>query len=319
MIFFILKKIKIFLLAGIIAIFFFKLLGIFFGGDNFENFGEKTKKIMLNDDGFFFSTFSKSETVEEFLKDKKIEISDRDKIIPEKSSQLYYGSTILIERAKQVRIKVDGKELSGFFLGKTVEDALQENKIELSRLDKVEPMPKKLLEKNVSIVVTRINIEEKKEQEEIDFKVVAKNDSDLSWREKKIKKEGEKGINEVTYKITYKDGKEVSRTILRKEKIKDPIEQIELHGTYVKTGKAQKGQGTWYAFKGGLFAASLSIPIGHYARVTNLANGKSVIVQINDRGPYGKGRIIDLDKVAFVKIASLGAGVIGVKVEEVLN
>jgi rare lipoprotein A len=59
--------------------------------------------------------------------------------------------------------------------------------------------------------------------------------------------------------------------------------------------------------------------MGSYARVTNKANGKSVIVQINDRGPFGENRIIDLDKVAFAKIASLGAGVIDVKVEEVMN
>jgi rare lipoprotein A len=68
-----------------------------------------------------------------------------------------------------------------------------------------------------------------------------------------------------------------------------------------------------------MFAASTTIAKGNYARVTNTASGKSIIVQINDYGPQGKGRVIDLDKVAFQKIASLGAGVIGVKVEEVLN
>jgi rare lipoprotein A len=47
--------------------------------------------------------------------------------------------------------------------------------------------------------------------------------------------------------------------------------------------------------------------------VTNVANGKTVIVEINDYGPHGKDRIIDLDKVAFSKIASLGAGVISSK------
>ena len=56
-----------------------------------------------------------------------------------------------------------------------------------------------------------------------------------------------------------------------------------------------------------------------YLRVTNRANGKSVIVQVNDCGPYGKGRVIDLNKKAFQKIADLGAGVINVKVEEILN
>ena len=65
--------------------------------------------------------------------------------------------------------------------------------------------------------------------------------------------------------------------------------------------------------------ASLDFVFGKYLRVTNRGNGKSVIVQVNDSGPYGKGRIIDLNKKAFQKIGDIGAGVINVKVEEILN
>jgi rare lipoprotein A (peptidoglycan hydrolase) len=162
-------------------------------------------------------------------------------------------------------------------------------------------------------------VEEKIISEDIDFKTTTKNDNKLGWREKKIETAGEKGVREVKYKITYRDGKEVSRVVLEKNITKNPVTEIVVQGTYVKTGNAKKGQGTWYAFKGGLFAASTTLARGSYAKVTNTANGKSVIVQINDYGPQGKGRIIDLDKVAFAQIASLGAGVIGVKVEEVLN
>jgi len=53
--------------------------------------------------------------------------------------------------------------------------------------------------------------------------------------------------------------------------------------------------------------------------VTNTDNGKAVIVVINDRGPFGNGRIIDLDKVAFEQIADIGAGVANVKVEAIIN
>ena len=66
-------------------------------------------------------------------------------------------------------------------------------------------------------------------------------------------------------------------------------------------------------------AANPWLPLGSYVKVTNLDNGKSVIVRINDRGPFGNGRIIDLDKVAFAKIASLGQGTARVKMEEILN
>ena len=122
---------------------------------------------------------------------------------------------------------------------------------------------------------------------------------------------------EVNYKITYKDGKEISRVALSKTIAREPIPEIITQGTYIKFGKTHSGLGTWYAWKGGLYAASPWLPMGSYVKVTNRANGKSVIVEINDRGPLGKNRIIDLDKVAFEKIASIGAGIIDIKVEEI--
>jgi len=59
------------------------------------------------------------------------------------------------------------------------------------------------------------------------------------------------------------------------------------------------------------------LPIGSKVKVTNKANGKSVVVKINDRGPFADNRIIDLDKKAFQKIASLKSGVINIKMEEI--
>ena len=56
-------------------------------------------------------------------------------------------------------------------------------------------------------------------------------------------------------------------------------------------------------------------PFGAKVKVTNKKNGKSVIVKINDRGPFVKGRIIDLSSSAFSSIANLDAGVIKVKIE----
>lgn len=64
-------------------------------------------------------------------------------------------------------------------------------------------------------------------------------------------------------------------------------------------------------------AAHKTLPFGAHVKVTNTANGKSVIVNINDRGPFVKGRIIDLSKSAFSSIGNLSAGVIEVKIEVV--
>lgn len=60
-------------------------------------------------------------------------------------------------------------------------------------------------------------------------------------------------------------------------------------------------------------AASLTIPLGTRVRVTNLKNGKTVKVRINDRGPYVKGRIIDLSRKAAKRIDMIRAGVVPVR------
>lgn len=310
------SKLLIFIAVFLIA---YKSLAFFSENNPEIDFRHVKKSVFLSDNGLSFELTTSSNNVSDFLTEKNINLGDQDVISPTLAAKIYPGINITIKRAVRIKIQVDGKTRDGYTLSNNIRGALMENGVILSRLDKTNPDLSALPQDRQLIVVTRINEEEIIVNEDIDFKTTTKTDTKLGWREKKIEQKGEKGIKEVKYKVTYKNGQEVSRVALNKVVTKDPITQIEMQGTYVKLGKADKGQGTWYSYQGGLYAASLSIPRGGFAKVTNMANGKSVIVEINDAGPYGKGRIIDLDKVAFQKIASLGAGVISVKVEEVLN
>ena len=65
-------------------------------------------------------------------------------------------------------------------------------------------------------------------------------------------------------------------------------------------------------------AAHRTLPFGTKVKVTNLANGKSAIVRVNDRGPYANGRIIDLSVAAAKQIGSTNSGTARVTLE-VLN
>lgn len=64
-----------------------------------------------------------------------------------------------------------------------------------------------------------------------------------------------------------------------------------------------------------LTAAHPTLPFGTYVMVTNLNNGQSVIVRINDRGPFVPGRIIDLSYAAARLLGAIGPGVIPVRLE----
>ncbi len=80
------------------------------------------------------------------------------------------------------------------------------------------------------------------------------------------------------------------------------------------------GKASWYKYKGGNFAASPDFPAGSLIRVHNLDNNKYVDVIINDYGPdrsLHPDRVIDLDAVAFSKIANKSDGIINVAIEPI--
>lgn len=64
-----------------------------------------------------------------------------------------------------------------------------------------------------------------------------------------------------------------------------------------------------------LTAAHKSLPFGTRVKVVNMANGRSVKVRINDRGPFAPGRIIDLSKKAASRLGMLNTGVANVEIK----
>ena len=95
-----------------------------------------------------------------------------------------------------------------------------------------------------------------------------------------------------------------------------------------KRGAAQSGKASWYGKRfqghktasgerfdaGALTAAHRTLPFGTRVEVTNLANGRRVVVRINDRGPFGgRGRILDLSEAAAKRLDMKRAGVARVR------
>jgi rare lipoprotein A (peptidoglycan hydrolase) len=97
------------------------------------------------------------------------------------------------------------------------------------------------------------------------------------------------------------------------------------------TGTTLFGKAAWYNFVGRqtasgeildtvtATAAHRSLPLASHAKVTNLGNGHSVIVKINDRGPYTRGRILDLSPRAADALDMKRIGVAAVVIEPVVN
>lgn len=64
-----------------------------------------------------------------------------------------------------------------------------------------------------------------------------------------------------------------------------------------------------------LTAAHRTLPMNTRVRVTNLKNGRQVVVRINDRGPYSRKRIIDVSRAAAIRLGMIDAGVVPARIE----
>ncbi|MFZ2299690.1 MAG: G5 domain-containing protein [Candidatus Moraniibacteriota bacterium] len=278
------------------------------------------KTIAVVDNGLEFSFENVSEkTVGEFLSAEKLSLTEGDSIFPGEETALFSDTRIHIARAHMMIVRVDGGDQVLRTQALSVGQALDESAIVLDEDDIVKPDRDTFAHSGIEVTIVRVRVEEQTVDKPIAFEKKANEDDSLSWRKTIVTQKGEKGIERLTYRVSSHDGKEVNRKLLKSEIIKQPATEITTQGTYVKLGKSHTGAASWYAWTGTMAAANPWLPKGSYVKVTNVDNGKSVIVVINDRGPFVPGRIIDLDKVAFAKIASIGAGVINVKMEEILN
>ena len=97
-----------------------------------------------------------------------------------------------------------------------------------------------------------------------------------------------------------------------------------------EVSSVQHGKASWYGIRcnggsrtasgerltnGAATAAHKTLPMGTQVRVTNLSNGKSEVVRINDRGPYTKGRVIDVTEGVAQRLGFRARGIVSVKVE----
>lgn len=124
----------------------------------------------------------------------------------------------------------------------------------------------------------------------------------------------------------YDKNKQAWRPLPSKDYLEEGFVRAEMHLPFARVAifsypeVLTKGKASWYAFRGGDFAASPDFEKGSIIKVTNTDNDKSINVTINDWGPERDlfpDRAIDLDKVAFGKISSIGAGIINVILEPI--
>jgi hypothetical protein len=216
-------------------------------------------------------------------------------------------------------VVVMGKDHAVVTNAGTVGELLSAMGIEPDRNDRVVPPPRTPLRPNVDVRYSSIDFRIREVRVPIPYTTFTQYTSELDPGESAIASDGADGVLLERYRVRVVNGEVVARSLLERRVLQEAVAATRLLGRETQPAGTQGhgvqvGEASWYSFApgDGLTAAHPSLPFGTVVTVTNLGNGKSVQVVINDRGPFG-GRIIDLSDEAFARIAPLSQGVCQVR------
>ena len=221
-----------------------------------------------------------------------------------------------------VRVVVAGKVHAVLTDARTTGELLSAMGITPDAHDRVQPSPSTPLHVGARVVFDRIRILTRELRRSIPFATRTTWTTDLASGQVDVVSSGVAGVAMVTTRMVVVNGLIERTETLGTRVVRPPVDAVILSGAASPTipqgavgGHGASGQATWYDPPwSGLTAASPWIPFGTHVTVTDLATGRTVIVVINDRGPFAPGRIIDLSPEAFSILAPLGRGVLDVRI-----
>ena len=261
---------KKYISLGAIAAAFVILAAVMF---IYNNLVPREVTAAINGEKFEFE--SKAHTVEGFLEENDIEFSEGDYVSQPLTAYISDGMKIKIDHATDFKITADGKTRKYRTLANTVSEALKDKNVKVGKNDIVEPGLDELLTKDMKIVIKRVKIKEETKEEKIEFKTVTKDDSSLDEGTTKVVTEGVEGKAKVTYKVTYVDGVESSRSEISRETLTAAVDKVVANGTRINfdgQSYSRKLVVKAYAYTGGGTTA-----MGTRARVGEIAVDPSVI------------------------------------------
>lgn len=251
------------------------------------------------------------DNLDQMLDDSAVIAYDEDKTDVFPAPAMRLGSRIIIKRALPVEVEDGGRKKILRTWEQQLKGFLSEQKIILGDKDKIVPDLTTWLRPGTKIVIIRVAETEIQEEETIAFKTVSRDNPNLEKGESEVIQGGKNGSKQKTFLVRRENGQEISRQLLREEVVAKPQDKIVSVGT--KVVELGRGIASWYDWISGNGAAHNTLPMGTMVRVTNLENGKSVVVKIVDRG-IQTSAIIDLSADAFSQIAPLGEGLIPVRI-----
>lgn len=174
---------------------------------------------------------TRQQTVDAFISENNLIIGEYDNLSVLTSDSLYDEMEIRIRRGKPVTIITSEGEKKGSTTKLTVEEAAVENGIILNDNDEIVPDRKAQVTDNMVITITSVSAEDITVEENVPFETITQNDDNLYKGDKKVITEGQAGLKDVVYRVTYRNGVETAREWVSENVKTAPTNKVVASGT----------------------------------------------------------------------------------------
>ncbi|EAA0329855.1 DUF348 domain-containing protein [Listeria monocytogenes] len=192
------------------------------------------RQITINDNGTKKDVWSTKANVADLLKDENITTRPQDVLNVALDTKLKNGLEVNINRAIQLSLQNGAKKDTVWTTKTKVSDLLAEKNIKLDQDDRVSPAKDSNLKKKMTVEVTYVNSKAEKKNEQVKFETVYKEDDSLNKGVEKVVQEGKNGKKVVEYKVTFENGKEKKRDVIKENVTSNKTDKVVVRGTKEK-------------------------------------------------------------------------------------
>ncbi|EAD9584094.1 DUF348 domain-containing protein [Listeria monocytogenes] len=192
------------------------------------------RQITINDNGTKKDVWSTKANVADLLKDENITTRPQDVLNVALDTKLKNGLEVNINRAIQLSLQNGAKKDTVWTTKTKVSDLLAEKNIKLDQDDRVSPAKDSNLKEKMTVEVTYVNSKAEKKNEQVKFETVYKEDDSLNKGIEKVVQEGKNGKKVVEYKVTFENGKEKKRDVIKENVTSNKTDKVVVRGTKEK-------------------------------------------------------------------------------------
>ncbi|ECQ0637170.1 DUF348 domain-containing protein [Listeria monocytogenes] len=192
------------------------------------------RQITINDNGTKKDVWSTKANVADLLKDENITTRPQDVLNVALDTKLKNGLEVNINRAIQLSLQNGAKKDTVWTTKTKVSDLLAEKNIKLDQDDRVSPAKDSNLKEKMTVEVTYVNSKAEKKNEQVKFETVYKEDDSLNKGVEKVVQEGKNDEKVVEYKVTFENGKEKKRDVIKENVTSKKTDKVVVRGTKEK-------------------------------------------------------------------------------------